>query len=212
MKERSVQVNGRGIVSVQPDMAHLHLGVKTRDKEVASGQEQNRTVMLKVMERLKEFHIDDADIKTAAYHVGPVYSYRDNQELFEGYEVEHSIRLTLYDMEALPLVLDALFQEGLNLSGGIDFQVRDREKYYRQALTAALVDARETAELICASEGLTLAKPLHIYEGEGAPSFFRESAPAVYAMARDAGFGASPITAGSMDIEASVTVVYGQKE
>lgn len=211
MKENTLIVTGLGRVSVKPDVAYLNVGVRTIDKDAKKAQDENKIIMEKVMAKLKSFKIDEKDIQTSAYNVWPRYSYRDNREILEGYEVENLIRITLRKIDLVGEVLDAVYEEGANRSNSISFGVLDTDAVYKEALEKAMDDAKSKAEVMAKRAEVSIQKPLSIYEGKAPSQPYRDEW--IYAdMAKMSiegeRAGGVPIASGELEIEAHVTIVY----
>ena len=98
-------------------------------------------------------------------------------------------------------VIDAAVGAGANQVSGPTMSVADADKLYRQALKAAVADARLSAETIAAASGRSLGKVTSVVEGGGGvpvPMFEK-------AAASDAG---TPVEAGTQLTTASVTVTF----
>lgn len=215
VKENTLVVTGLGKVSIKPDVAYLTVGVQTMDKDAKKAQNDNKDVMNKVMNRLKSLKIEEKDIQTSAYNILPRYNYDGNKETLEGYEVENMIRITVRNVETVGDVLDAVSKEGANRSNGISFGVIDTDAIYKEALEKAIDDAKGKADTMSKKAGMTVEKPLSIYEGNESNQVFRDelmrnNSALKMDMGEVAGAGV-PITAGELEIEANVTIVYKMK-
>ena len=210
MREDILVVTGVGKVRAKPDVAYLNVGVRTVDKDARKAQEDNKDIMERIVNRLKSLNIDEKDIQTSAYNIWPRYNYRGNTEVLEGYEVENMIRITVHDVGSVGNVLDAVSKEGANRSNGISFGILDMDSIYKQALEKAIDDAKGKAEVMSKKAGVTLLKPLTIYEGNAPSQVFRDEMYNMGIMMDSDGERASsvPIASGELDIQAYVTIVY----
>ena len=108
---------------------------------------------------------------------------------------------TTVDLDRAGAVIDAAVEAGANQVNGPTMSVADQGKLYRQALKAAVADARLSAETIAAAAGRSLGKVTAVVESGGStpvPMFEK-------AAASDAG---TPIEAGTQQTTASVTVTF----
>ena len=90
---------------------------------------------------------------------------------------------------------------GANQVNGPSLGVADQEKLYRQALKAAVADARESAQVLAAAAGRSLGKVTAIVEGGGSfpTPMYEKSAVS------DAG---APIEAGTRETTATISVTF----
>jgi hypothetical protein len=98
-------------------------------------------------------------------------------------------------------VIDAAVAAGANQVNGPTMSVADQGKLYRQALAAAVANARLSAETIASAAGRSLGKVTTVVDSGGSapvPMFEK-------AAASDSG---TPIEAGTQQSTASVTVTF----
>ena len=69
----TLTVTGTGHLMIAPDMAYVTFGMQAVGKSLAEVQQQNRSVMQKVMNRLGELQIDHEHIQTSSFTVSPQY-------------------------------------------------------------------------------------------------------------------------------------------
>ena len=117
-----------------------------------------------------------------------------------GFAASNAVSATV-DLDRAGALIDAAVDAGANQVNGPSMSLADQGALYRQALKAAVADARLSAETLAAAAGRSLGKVTTVVEGGS-------SAPvpmAAKAMASDAG---TPIEAGSQETTASVTVTF----
>ena len=210
VKERkTITVQGSSSVTAAPTIAYVSIGVTTFNKNAASAQGENAVKMDRVYKTLASLGINKDKIKTLNYNISPRYDYKNNVATLAGYNVINSIRVTVMDLKKVSDVLDMTVKEGVNQSNSISFGVTDeeRDKLYLQALSQAVVNAKEKANTIATAAGITISKPANIIEGSSA--HFVQPNYRAMDMAKMASEAApTPISEGEMTIGANVTVIY----
>ena len=210
VKERkTITVQGSSSVTAAPTIAYVSIGVTTFNKNAASAQGENAVKMDRVYKTLASLGIKKDKIKTLNYNISPRYDYKNNVATLAGYNVINSIRVTVMDLKKVSDVLDMTVKEGVNQSNSISFGVTDeeRDKLYLQALSQAVVNAKEKANTIATAAGITISKPANIIEGSSA--HFVQPNYRAMDMAKMASEAApTPISEGEMTIGANVTVIY----
>ncbi|MFC4024655.1 SIMPL domain-containing protein [Oceanobacillus longus] len=162
---RTITVTGKGIVSVQPDIARIQLGVVTEGESLRQTQQENAQTMNQVIESLIALGISRENIQTTAYNIIPRYDYVDGQQVFRGYEVRNEITVETSIIEQTGTIIDDAVENGVNHVSNIQFTVQDRERIYQEALVSALEDARVTAQTIAQTMQLNLdPTPIRIVE------------------------------------------------
>lgn len=205
-KENTLTATGIGKVTVKPDVAYIQMGVMTMDKDAQKAQEDNKATMNKVIAKLKSMGIDEKDIQTTTYNIYPQYNYQNNKQTLEGYQVENIVKVTVRNIDKVGNILDAAAKEGINRSYGINFGVLDTDAVYKQALQKAIDNAKGKAEVMAKQAGVTLKKPVAIYEGSASENVSRQAGMALDMMM--ANVNAVPISSGELEIQANVVVVY----
>ena len=210
VKERkTITVQGSSSVTAAPTIAYVSIGVTTFNKNAATAQGENAVKMDRVYKTLASLGINKDKIKTLNYNISPRYDYKNNVATLAGYNVINSIRVTVMDLKKVSDVLDMTVKEGVNQSNSISFGVTDeeRDKLYLQALSQAVVKAKEKANTIATAAGITISKPANIIEGSSA--HFVQPNYRAMDMAKMASEAApTPISEGEMTIGANVTVIY----
>ncbi len=208
--KRVLNVTGDGIVEVGPDIAYVSMGVVTEDVNSSTAQSKNAQLMNKVVQEIKKLGIAEKDIATVNYNMQPKYSYnRDTGEsLIIGYRVTNTVRVTVRDIKKVGSVIDAAVKQGANISNAVTFDISDKGKYYGEALKKAALDAQGKAEVIAEALGLKLKGPVTINENSyGYTPIYRKAVELdeAAAWAADA---PTPIEGGTLEIRASLNIVY----
>jgi uncharacterized protein YggE len=165
-----------------------------------------------VMDKLKALGIEDAAIQTSNVTLYPVRTYdpTTGKETLTGYRSDNTIKVTLKDAATVAKVFAAAVETGVTQTSGPDWRLRDDSKAVNDALKLAVEHARAKAETLAAAGGVTLGEVLTISE-----SSVQVPVP-IYSMASGAGMDsvkvAEPaVSAGTLDVTASVTITYTLK-
>lgn len=196
----SVSVSGSAQVALKPDMAYVSLGTTSLDADAAKARAANNGAMAKVLAAVKAQGVDDKDIQTTNYSIYP--RYNTDGKSVSGYEVNNTVRVTVRDLDKLGALITDATAAGANMASGLSFDVQNREDAYNQALKLAIEDARKRAETLAKSAGQALGGVLAVAEnGSYAP----------YPVYYDYVKSAAPMSAGSLNVSASVSVTYALK-
>jgi uncharacterized protein len=200
-----ISVTGQGKITLKPDVAIITLGVQTTDADAAKARKANNDAMAKVLAALKGFGIAGADITTTDFSINPTYN--DKGDKITGYTVSNTLSVKVKALDKLGDVLTAASTAGANTSGGISFDILDRTAAYNQALAQAMDKAKARADIMAKACGVTLGKALTISESSSysGPVF---AAANESVAAGDTKSIAVPVSSGSLDVSASVNVVY----
>ena len=207
----TVTVQGTSSISLKADYASVNLGVNTKGATVAEAQAANSEIMDKVIAAIREQGIAEEDIVTNSFNVYPNYDYQYSKltegDSVAGYQVENMLTVTIRDMTALSKVLDASMSAGANQSYGITFNSSKQAETYDQALKDAVADGARKAALLAEASGKELGELVSMEENQYSYNLYGASAKAMDSQAA----GATPILAGQITVNATVTLVYNFK-
>ena len=162
---RLLKVNGVGKVQVRPDVATVRIGVVTQDSNLEKAQQENAQKMQQVRDQLMAIGIEEDSIQTADYFIFPEYDYVDGKQVFRGYQVTHTLSVTIDDISQTGYVIDTAVANGANRVSDIEFSVKSPYENYQEALRIALGHALANAQTISNTMNLNLDQtPVKITE------------------------------------------------
>jgi uncharacterized protein YggE len=205
--ERSITVTGTGSVTLDPDIAHISIGVQTQNEDAGAAVNENNTSSQEILDTLADFGIADSDVRTTDFSIWPQQEYNEDGTVRRTvYMVQNTVNVTVRDLDQLGDLLDAVVTSGANNIYGITFDVADRSAAEAEALEAAVADADTQANILAASAQVERGDVL---------SMSTSQVPSPYLPFYGAGGGgaameaaAAPITPGQLEIQATVLVVY----
>jgi uncharacterized protein len=162
-----ISVNGTGIISVQPDVVRMTIGVQEQAATVAAAQTAANDKAKKITDALKAAGVKAEDIKTANYGVAPQYRYDNNNNqppTLVGYVVSSQYAITVRDITKAGSTIDAATAAGANSIYGITFTLEDNAKALEQARTAAMDDAAKTAGQLAAGGKVQVGSVIRVVE------------------------------------------------
>lgn len=198
-----MNINGKGSVMAEPDIAVVSLGVMTENKELKAAQKENAEKSTEVLNSLINNGIEEKDIKTETYTVSPEYDYIEGKQVFRGYKVTHIFKVTIKDLKKVGEIIDGAVASGANIVNNISFTISNPSMYYKKALNLAIDDAIKKAKSVEENLKITINSiPVSINEEGQGPTPMAEkvlySAPSV----------ATPIKEGQIEITANIKAVF----
>ena len=201
----TMSVDGRGAVQAMPDQATVSIGVATRAREASAAQSDSAARVRAVIDAVRGLGIAESDIRTSSYSFRPFYRRTENRENeIEGYEVDNTVTVRINDVSLAGKVIDAALGSGANQVHSLEFHVRDTQKIRRQALLAAIRDAREKAETIASELGCRIVGIHRVSESTG--DFV--SREYNVAMMSKAVADRTPVENGTVSLEARVSIEF----
>lgn len=208
----SITMDGRGTVSVVPDMAVITTSVVSSAKTADDALSQNSAALAKVIETVKGQGIEAKDIQTSGFGIYPRYERlkgdENRQPEIIGYEVRNGVEVNVRDLAKLSGLLTLVVESGANAVDGIRFEVSDPDDKLDEARKAAVAEARHKAEVFAQAAGVELGAILSISEtGTQMPRPMMMRAESMMT----AKAAAVPIETGEKTIAANVTIRWTLK-
>ena len=205
----TISVSGTGIVTMEPDLATITIGVQNQSKSLATAQGDNTTAINSVTQVLTDGGIDKKDIQTSSYNISPVSKYDDNGNYvgITGYQVSTSLSITVRDITKVGTLLDTVVTAGANQVLGVSFSVADPSAPASQARKAAVEDARAKADELAQAAGLVVTGVISIQETSAPTPKSQDFAASSMGAAPSASREVA-ISPGTTDLEVDVQIVF----
>lgn len=194
-------------MSDAPDRVYIDIGVTTQAQRSQAATSQNAARISAVVAAVKRASGPTVQLTTTEYAVSPSYHYPrgGGTPTIVGYTASNVVRVRLDDLTRIGRVIDAATEAGSNNVQDIRFALRDEQAARSEALRKAALNARQDAQALVDALGLRVVRILSV--SEQSPRI----APApVYPQAMDmrlaAAAPATPVEAGSIDVNATVTL------
>lgn len=200
---RIMTVTGNGKVVANASYVQLQIEVSTQGENVQQAQQENASIMNRVIQSILALSIPRENIQTATYSIAPLYDYVDGKQVFKGYEVTNAITVKVPDTNLVGVVIDTAVENGANRISSIQFKIDNGDVYYQQALSLALHNAQMKANTIAQTMQLSVHPQAIeiIEENENGPVLYKSMAMADSSML-------TPIEQGQLTISAAVRVTF----
>ncbi|MEA1854092.1 SIMPL domain-containing protein [Cytobacillus sp. OWB-43] len=201
-KERRLHVNGLGRLSVQPDIATIHIGVISENEEIQIAEKENTQATESFLSALKQAGINEKQIQTTHFNVQPIYHQQDDSSQISGYQVTNEVRVTVSQLNQIGTIIALAMEHGANQINSLEFGLTEKQKWYYKALNEALVDAISKAQSIANVLNVTVdLTPIKITEDS------RQIQPFTQKFALQS-IASPPIEPGEIIVEAIITAVF----
>jgi uncharacterized protein len=210
-KDRDVPiltVAGTGQARVAPDEATVRLGVLAQAPTAREAQNQVNRAAGAVLDAIRKLGVPAERIQTTGLSINPQYSSQGSSNSqgprITGYQAANSVTVGVDDLAKVGPVIDVGLASGANTLDGVDFGLRNDGAARAAALADAVQAARGKAEALAKALRVRLVELLEVAEEGVAVSLPPSPFRARIAMA--APMAATPVSAGEVGVEASVTL------
>ncbi|MDE4908567.1 SIMPL domain-containing protein [Methanogenium marinum] len=210
----SITVSGTGSITTAPDEVIISAGVQTTHTDPVTAQQENAQKTSAVISALKGLGIASEDIKTSGYSM---YSRTpDDDSIFAGkkevYVVSNTVTVTSGDVSRAGEIIDTAVMSGANNVNSVRFTISDEkaQSLRAQALIAAVAQARGDADTLAGALGVTIigVQDVTTY-GSSTPMNYAADTMSFGGMESAKAYAPTPIEAGTLDVTATVNIVYG---
>ncbi len=208
---KTITVTGTAEKDYSNQLSTYYLTLEFHNADKAKAVEQLSQKTDEVMTKIKEFGIDEKDIKTQSLNV-----YQREDGYYEGvsyrsspgdWYASYSIEIILRDISKSVQLTSLLTSIEDSSMWGPNVTVDDSKFDYDELLVEAIGDAREKADKMAKSMGARVGKVIKVDEG-GTSDVFYGYAKEDMAMGGGGGF---PIEPGTSSISRTVTVTFELK-
>jgi len=202
-QDQGITVVGEASSKEKNQIASFSAGVSVDDKDKSKAVGEVNEKINKLVSDLKEFGINEDDIKTRDMSIHEGERYETREKLWYA---SNNIEIILRDLDKANDLADLLSQSGATNVYGPNLRMDDTSDIEKSLYDSALSDAREKAELIAKASGRKLGKVLSVVEGSGGTY---DNVPIL----RDfkEGLGGASIEPGTSTVSKTLTVVFELK-
>ena len=192
-----ITVQGTAAVAAVPDRAELSFGVESQGQTARAALAANAAEMRRVIAAVKA--AGGTEVKTQSVSLSPRY---DEQNAVQAFVATNTVSAAIEEITKAGALIDAAVNAGANQVYGPSLSSGDQDELYRDALEAAVADARASAQALASASNLSLGRIAAIVEGGGsAPQLFAGADKAMEA-------GSTPIEPGTQQVTAVVSVTF----
>lgn len=192
-----ITVLGTGSANITPDRASFAFGTVSQARSASAALAASSQAATRVVNALRQAGVARADIQTSEVSLSPRMS--ENGEEIVGYTATNTVSANIRRIADAGGVIDAAVAAGANQVYGPNLLSSDQDAIYRNALKAAVAEARTKAETLASAAGKTLGLITAISEGGAGP----QPLPVAEGKAAD-----TQIEPGTQRIEATVSVTF----
>lgn len=209
--DHTISAQGTGKVTTSPDQAVITLSVKTENTDLKQAQTKNAQIMTNVINALKSAGISEDEIETSGYSV---YSTREDSGWGSKtvFTVQNRITITTKQVDKAGEIVDIAINNGANDVDSVYFTLSDEKstELRSKALKGAVAQAQVDAEVVASALGKEIVNVQSVNIGSSyVPMNYDYSMTKSYAVeAAGAAPVSTPVDPGTVDVTASVSIVY----
>lgn len=185
-----ISVAGKGEVFATADIANFTFSIDQEGVTVAEAQRKATEISDKAVKILKDAGVEDKDIKTISYNVGPKYEYNTrpctayscppSNPTIVGYQVNETLFVKVREIDKAGGMISDLGEIGVTNISSLEFTVDDEDTLKTEARTIAITDAKEKAKKLAKDLGVRIGGVVSFNEtSEPYPIYYNKAMDAV---------------------------------
>jgi hypothetical protein len=163
---RTLTVSASDNVSVESDLAILHIGFDTPPQDAKSAYADGARASNAIIAAIKQAGVPESEIRSESQYLHRDYSKQHKFVLHQEWTVKVS-------PERAAEILDIAITAGATSSGQIDWTVKDEKALEAEALDRAATRARANAAVLAKGMGVRLGSLIYVSNQMSAPQFPR---------------------------------------
>jgi uncharacterized protein len=164
---RTLTVTATDNVTVEPDLAILHIGFVTQPQDAKSAYAEGSRASNAIIAALKQAGVEESAIRSESQYLD-----RDWTTKMRKYTL-HQAWTVKVKPERAAEILDIAVNAGATSSGQIDWTVKDERALETAALDKAAARAKSDAELLAKGMGVRLGSLIYVSNQVSSPQFPR---------------------------------------
>ena len=165
---RTLTVTATDSVTVEPDLAILHIGFVTQPQDAKSAYADGSRASNAIIAALKQAGVEETAIRSESQYLDRDYT---NPKQFK-YVLRQQWTVKVTPARATE-ILDVAINAGATSSGQIDWTVKDEKALETEALDKAASRAKQNAEMLAKGMGVRLGSLIYVSNQVSPPQYPR---------------------------------------
>ena len=199
---------------VAPDTAKIRFMVDNSGLNLTAIKEKNDKIVNDAIVAIKTLLNQDESIKTIAFNVRNIYTYKDKVRVFQKYVVSNGFEVKLKDLDKVSKVINLAMEKGVKNVTGINFIIEDSESVCNQMMADAIKMGKKRISHLSNAAGTSLdkAKSINPYCSLSAshtqPRFNKTYVNSASDSIGSEAQNLETIEPGTINVRASVNMIY----
>ncbi len=214
-KESTISVDYSMTKQVSPDTVSIKFYVENSGLNIGDIKEKNDKIVNETIKKIKAELKEGESVKTIAYRINNIYSYKDKIRVFQKYEITNGFEVKLKDLTKVSKIIKIATDSGVKRVDQLNFTLENAQAECNKLLADTTKSAQQRASYVASALGTSLDKPKNVnpycsVNSYAQPRFYTNSAKMMSAgaMADTAEAVPETIEAGEITLRANVNMTY----
>lgn len=133
---------------IAPDAVKISFSVTDSGLNIKDIKAKNDNTISNVLALIKKELGQNETVKTTAYSINPVYSYKERVKVFQRYEITNGFEVKLKDLTKISSIIKLATDNGIKNVGNIQFYIEDKNAVSNEAIVEAIKLAKARANVM----------------------------------------------------------------
>ena len=162
IQESTISVDSSINSDVEPDTLKVKFYVENTGTNLADIKNKNDKIVNGAIVEIKKKLNQNESIKTIAFRVNNIYSYKDKIRIFQKYQVTNGFEVKLKDLSKVSEIIKIAMDNGVKRVDNLNFYIENTEAVCNDLMKQAAIMAKNRATIIATATGAALLKPKSI--------------------------------------------------
>lgn len=162
VQESTISVDATANSDVEPDTLKVKFYVENTGINLADLKAKNDKIVNAAIAEIKKKLKENESVKTIAFRVNNVYSYKDKVRIFQKYQVTNGFEVKLKDLSKASEIIKIAMDNGVKRVDNVNFYLENTESACNNLMKQATLIAKNRANIVATTAGAQLSKPKSI--------------------------------------------------
>jgi uncharacterized protein YggE len=162
LSENKIEVTGQATMKIVPDMVELTLRASNVRPAMKNAVAETQLAVAQILTVCHKYISDSSDIKVSNISTDKSYEYRNNRNVFAGYQADQVLEVTLKNISAIEKFTEELLATKISKIDNVMYNHSKADSILREVNLMALEDARKSAEKMCSKMNVQLGKIIYL--------------------------------------------------
>jgi hypothetical protein len=151
-----ISVNSEKMKEVYPNIVQVTFRKEDTAKTLQEASDINKKAIDKINTALSQYLTEGTEVVKGNYTANPIYTYKSNQKLLQGYTVINTITLKTKNTKDLGKMIDTAIKSGADAVNSLSFSFENDNTICKNLISEATQEAKSIAETTAKSTNNTI--------------------------------------------------------
>ncbi|MBR2069493.1 MAG: SIMPL domain-containing protein [Candidatus Gastranaerophilales bacterium] len=159
IQESTISVDASANSDIEPDTLKVKFYVENSGTNLADIKAKNDKIVNSAINEIKKKLNSDESVKTIAFRVNNIYSYKDKIRIFQKYEVVNGFEVKLKELSKTSEIIKLAMDNGVKRVDNLNFYIENTENPCNELMKKATTIAKNRATIVATSAGAAIGRP-----------------------------------------------------